>query len=124
MIRIFLDTSVLSQKSLSQLAEKLAQRVAEGDRFLISVLTHFEVLWGYRKANLACSHYENFLMKLGVDVAPLLEEDAILAADKKPGKEKLVDALIAATVARYDAFLWTKDQDFDQFLPQEKIIIM
>jgi predicted nucleic acid-binding protein len=63
-------------------------------------------------------------MKLGVDVAPLLEEDAILAADKKPGKEKLVDALIAATVARYDAFLWTKDQDFDQFLPQEKIIIM
>lgn len=124
MMRIFLDTSVLSQKSLSELAENLAERVVQGDRFLISVLTHFEVLWGYRKANLASSHYDDFLMKLDVDVVPLLEEDALLAADKKPGKNKLVNALVAATVTRYDAFVWTRDHDLSQFLPEEKITIL
>jgi predicted nucleic acid-binding protein len=122
--RIFLDTSVLSHKSLGELANKLADHASQGDELLISVLTHFEVLWGYRKANLVSSHYEEFLEKLRVDVAPLLEEDAAFAAGKKPGKEKLVDALIAATVTRYDAFLWTKDRDFNQFLPEEKVTIL
>ena len=123
MTRIFLDTSVLSHKSLSELANSLAERVSVGDEFLISALTHFEVLWGYRMANLGSSHYENFLNKLNVEIVPLLEEDAQLAASKKPGKRKLVDALIAATVIRYDAILWTKDRDFDRFLSEEKVII-
>ena len=60
-------------------------------------------------------------MKLGVDIIQLLEEDAVAAADLKPERDTLVDALVAATVARYDAFLWTKDLDFNQFLPEEKI---
>lgn len=124
MTRIFLDTSVLSHKSLSELAKKLAEQASEGDEFLISVLTHFEILWGYRTANLASSHYEEFLGRLGVDVVPLLEEDAAFAAGKKPGKGKLVDALIAATVTRYDALLWTKDHDFEQFLPEERVTIL
>ena len=124
MARIFLDTSVLSHKSLNELGGKLAERVAQGDRFLISVLTHFEVLWRYGKANLPSSHYGDFLLKLGVEVVPLLEEDALLASEKKHGKNELVDALVAATVARYDAFVWTKDRDFNQFLPEERITIL
>lgn len=124
MTRIFLDTSVLSHKSLSELANNLSERASLGDELLISVLTHFEVLWGYLIANLGSSHYENFLKKLHVEVAPLLEEDAVLAAGKKPRKGKLVDALIAATVARYDATVWTKDRDFAHFLPEERIIIL
>jgi len=122
--RVFLDTSVLSQKYLYELAAKLSESVLSGDQFLISALTHFEVLWGYRTANLVSSHYEDFLDRLHVEVAPLLEEDAVLAASKKPAKGKLVDALIAATVARYDANVWTKDRDFTQFLPEEKITIL
>jgi predicted nucleic acid-binding protein len=97
--------------------------VASGDEFLLSVLTHFEILWGYWKARLSTARYEVFLSKLNIDVAPLLQEDAVFAAGKKPPREKLVDALVAATVSRYDASIWTKDTDFLQFLPQEKVII-
>jgi len=122
--RVFLDTSVLSDKSLNELAKNLAERVSLGDEFLISVLTHFEVLWGYRMANLSSSHYDDFLKKLHVEVASLAEEDAQLAAGKKPGKGKLVDALMAATVTRYDAIVWTKDHDFDQFLPEGRVTIL
>lgn len=124
MTRIFLDTSILSNRSLNELATKLSERVSSGDQLLISVLTHFEVLWGYRTAKLSSSNYDNFLDKLHVEVAPLLDEDAVLAAVKKPKKGMLVDALIAATVTRYDAILWTKDRDFGQFLPDEKITLL
>jgi len=122
--RIFLDTSVLSDKSLTKLAQTLAEQASLGDEFLISVLTHFELLWGYRMANLGSAHYDDFLKRLHIEIASLLEEDAQLAADKKPGKGKLVDALVAATVTRYDSIIWTKDHDFDQFLPKEKVIIL
>jgi predicted nucleic acid-binding protein len=64
------------------------------------------------------------LSRLGIEVAALLQEDAVVAAKKKPGKENLVDALIAATVTRYDASIWTKARDFLRFLPKEKVIIM
>ena len=111
-------------KSLNESAKKLSESVMSGDQFLISVLTHFEVLWGYRTANLGSSHYEEFLDRLHVEVAPLLDEDAMLAASKRPAKGKLVDALIAATVARYDANIWTKDRDFTQFLSEEKMTIL
>jgi predicted nucleic acid-binding protein len=93
-----------------------------GDVFSVSVLTHFEILWGYSRAELSTASYETFLSKLDIDVTPLTQEDAVLAASKKPGKEKLVDALVAATVSRYDASIWTKDVDFLKFLPKEKVI--
>ncbi len=124
MLRIFLDTSVLSHSSLGQLSARLVERVVSGDQFLVSVLTHFEILWGYRKAGLATRAYEVFLSKMDIDVAPLLQEDAVFAANRKPGREKLVDALVAATVSRYDASIWTKDADFLRFLPKEKVIII
>jgi len=99
-------------------------RVVYGDEFLVSALTHFEILWGYRKAGLATERYDAFLSKLEINVAPLLEEDAVFAANKKPGREKLVDALIAATVTRYDSLIWTRDTDYLRFLPKEKVIII
>ena len=99
-------------------------RVVCGDEFLVSALTHFEILWGYRKVGLATERYDAFLSKLEINVAPLLEEDAVFAANKKPGREKLVDALIAATVSRYDSLIWTRDTDYLRFLPKEKVIII
>ena len=99
-------------------------RVVCGDEFLVSALTHFEILWGYRKAGLATERYDAFLSKLEINVAPLLEEDAVFAANKKPGREKLVDALIAATVSRYDSLIWTRDTDYLRFLPKEKVVII
>lgn len=124
MTRIFLDTSVLSHESLNELADKLPEKASEGEELLVSVLTHFEVLWGYRTSKLDTSSYTDFLEKLHINVAPLLEEDASWAAAKKPGKGKLVDALIAATVSRYEAVIWSKDPDFVQFLPQPKVTIL
>jgi predicted nucleic acid-binding protein len=76
----------------------------------VSVLTHFEILWGCSRAELSTASYETFLSKLDIDVTPLTQEDAVLAASKKPGKEKLVDALVAATVSRYDASTGRKTQ--------------
>ena len=123
-MRIFLDTSVLSHRSLSKLTSMLVDRVLSWDSFLVSVLTHFEILWGYRKAGLLATRYEAFLTKLGIDIAPLLQEDAVQAASWKPSREKLVDALIAATASRYEATVWTKDSDFLQFLPKERVTII
>jgi hypothetical protein len=42
--RIFLDTLILSHNSLGQLTAKLVDRVESGDEFLVSALTHFEIL--------------------------------------------------------------------------------
>ena len=123
-MRIFLDTSVLSHRSLSKLTSMLVDRVLSGDNFLVSVLTHFEILWGYRKTGLPATRYEAFLTKLGIDVAPLSQEDAVQAASWKLTREKLVDALIAATASRYEASIWTKDSDFLQFLTKERVTII
>ena len=102
----------------------LVDQVLSGDNFLVSVLSHFEILWGYRKAGLPATRYEAFLTKLGIEVTPLSQEDAVLAANWKPSREKLVDVLIAATASRYEATVWTKDSDFLQFLPKERVTIM
>lgn len=99
-------------------------RVTVGDEFLLSVLTHFEILWGYRKARLSTAMYESFLSRLEIEVAALLQEDAVTAANRNLGRQNLVDALIAATVSRYDASIWTKDADFLRFLPKEKVVIV
>ena len=123
-MRIFLDTSVLSHSTLGQISSKLVDKVVSGDEFLVSALTHFELLWGYRTAGLPSARYETFLSKLDIDVAPLLQEDAVTAANKRPSRENLVDALIAATVTRYDASIWTKDADFLRFLPKQKVILL
>lgn len=77
-----------------------------------------------QEGGLSTERYEAFLSKLNIDVAPLLEEDAVLAANKRPAKEKLADALIAATVSRYDSLIWTSNMDYLRFLPREKVVII
>jgi len=84
-------------------------------------LTHFQILWGYSIAKLSSARYEAFLEKFGVEVASLVEEDATLAARKKPSRINIIDALIAATVSRYQATIWTKDSDFLEFLPRNLV---
>ncbi|MGA3108821.1 MAG: type II toxin-antitoxin system VapC family toxin [Candidatus Bathyarchaeia archaeon] len=116
-MKIFLDTSVLSDTSFASLAETLAEQALAGDTFLVSSLTHFQILWGYSIAKLSSTRYETFLEKFGVEVASLVEEDATVAARKRPSRSNIVDALIAATVSRYEAIIWTKDSDFLEFLP-------
>jgi predicted nucleic acid-binding protein len=90
----------------------------------VSVLTHFQVLWGYGKAGLAATRYRDFLAKLSVNVAPLVEEDAAVGAQRKPTRENVVDALISATVSRYGATIWTKDKDFLRYMPKEKVKVV
>lgn len=106
------------------MSERLANRVTLGDEFLISVLTHFEILWGYKKAALSTSKYESFLSRLDIAIAELQHEDAVMAAEWSPSRENVVDALIAGTVTRYNASIWTKDTGFLQFLPKEKVVIV
>lgn len=90
----------------------------------MSVLTHFQILWGYRTAGLVAARYEAFLNKFGIGVAPLVGEDARLAAQKKPSRKNLIDALISATVIRYGAVVWTRDTDFLRFLPKESVRVL
>ena len=120
-MKIFLDTSVLSDTSFAGLADTLAEQSLAGDTFLVSALTHFQILWGYSTAKLSPLRYETFLEKFGVEVAPLVEEDATLAARKRPSRTNTIDALIAATVSRYQAIIWTKDSDFLNFLPRNLV---
>ena len=91
---------------------------------MVSVLTHFQILWGYKMAGISPGRYEGFLTKLNVDVAPLVEDDAALAAQMRPSRNDLVDALISATVRRYDAHLWTRDRDFLKYLSEDKVRIV
>lgn len=91
---------------------------------MVSVLTHFQIKWSYQTAGLPTVKYDSFLSRLRIDIAPLVEEDAAFAAGKKPKRDDLVDALIAATVIRYEAVIWTKDRDFLKFLPKEKVSVM
>jgi len=52
-MRIFLDTSVLSDRKLAEVGDELAKRRLAGDEFYISVMTHFQILWGYLSARLS-----------------------------------------------------------------------
>jgi len=106
------------------LADTLAEQSLAGDTFLVSALTHFQILWGYSTAKLSSLRYETFLEKFGVEVAPLVEEDATLAARKRPSRTNTIDALIAATVSRYQAIIWTKDSDFLNFLPRNLVKVV
>lgn len=91
--------------------------------FYVSVITHFQLMWGYFTANRSPEKYENLLAKLRVDVAPLTKLDAEEAAKLKPSKGDLLDALISASARRNDATVWATDKDFLKFLPKSKVRI-
>lgn len=123
-MKVLLDTSVQSDKLLPKISDYLADRVIEGDVFYISVVTHFEILWGYHLARLPPKNYEGFLNDLNIQVVPLLKSDVEAAASLKPSKKDILDALIASCVLRLDAKLITfNEDDFKKFLKPRQILV-
>ncbi|MDI6884207.1 MAG: PIN domain-containing protein [Hadesarchaea archaeon] len=116
---VVLDTSVLSDPNLTLVAKEL--RRDPKLRFSISVITHFEILWGYALANREPVKYEKFLRATKAEIIPLLQTDAELSAGWRPEPADIRDALIAAGVKRHDATIWTRDSDFLKFLPREQV---
>jgi len=76
---------------------------------------------GYSTASRSPEKYAAFLRKASIQIASLTKIDAEKAAELKPTRADLLDALIAACVTRYDALVWTADKDFFKFLPKDKV---
>ena len=123
-MRIFLDTSVLSETNLSRLADSVLDRYVRGDQFFINSVVHFQIEWGYHSAGKSPQKYKDFLNGFRVEVLPVTKMDAEEAAKMKPGHSSLLDALIASSVKRYDGILWTADKDFLRFLPKSHVRIL
>ena len=122
-MKIFLETSVLSDVSLLRLMDELLRRSLY-DEFYISALTHFEILLGYAAARRSSARYEDFLKSLKIEVVPLTKTDSEEASMLIPSKKDIVDSLVAVAVNRYGAVLWTKDSDFLKFLSKDKVRLM
>ncbi len=122
-MRIFLDTSVLSEGNLQRLSELVLQRYVKGDQFFICSVSHFQIEWGYSMIDVSSHKYREFLRGFRIEVTPLTKSDAEQAANMKPSEPDILDALIASSVKRYDASLWTADMDFLKFLPKSKVQI-
>ena len=120
-MKIFLDTSLLSESGLSEFGEQIVEQVVGGSSFYVSSITHFQLLWRYSLAGMKPARYEAFLDQTGTEVVPLTKFDATQAAGLKPSKTDLLDALISASVKRYDASVWTLDKDFMKFLPKARV---
>jgi predicted nucleic acid-binding protein len=120
-MRVFLDTSVLSDLKLSDVGAEIVKRRLAGDEFYLSVITHFQVLWGYRSAGLSSEKYERLLEVGEIEISALTRTDVEAAAEMKPKKSDLLDALIAASVQRYDASIWTGNRDFLSLLPKNRV---
>ena len=120
-MRVFLDISVLSDLRLSEVGSEIVKQRLAGDEFYLSVITHFQVMWGYRSAGLSSEKYERLLEVGEIEVSPLTRVDAEAAAEMKPKKSDLLDALIAASVQRHDASIWTRDRDFLNLLPKTRV---
>jgi predicted nucleic acid-binding protein len=120
-MRVFLDTSVLSDLRLSEAGSEIVKQRLAGDEFYLSVITHFQLMWGYRSAGLSSEKYERLLEVGEIEVSPLTRVDVEAAAEMKPKKSDLLDALIAASVQRHDASIWTRDRDFLNLLPRTRV---
>jgi predicted nucleic acid-binding protein len=120
-MRVFLDTSVLSDLKLSDVGPEIVKRRQAGDEFYLSVITHFQVMWGYRSAGLSSEKYERLLEVGEIEISALTRTDVEAAAEMKPKKSDLLDALIAASVQRHDASIWTGDRDFLSMLPKNRV---
>ena len=119
-MKIFLETSLLSDIKLSELSEEMVQRRSSLE-FCVSALTHFQILWGYALAHRSSEKYDAFIKRIGIEIVPLTKLDSEEASRMKPSKKDLLDALIAATAKRYEATVWTKDSDFLKFLPKDSV---
>jgi predicted nucleic acid-binding protein len=122
-MRIFLDTSLLSDAELSRVSELVLDRYIKGDQFFISSISHFQIEWGYSTANRSSEKYKRFLRAFSVEIVPLTKLDAEEAAKMKPSEGDILDALIASGIKRHDGILWAQDRDFLKFLPRSKVQI-
>ena len=116
---VVLDTSVLSDPNLDLVAKELKRDPKL--EFSISVITHFEILWGYALANREPIKYEKFLRATRAEIIPLFQTYAELSARWRPEPADIRDALIAAGVKRHGAIIWTRDPDFLKFLAKEQV---
>jgi predicted nucleic acid-binding protein len=123
-LKVFLDTSILSDSGLAEFGDRITEEVVEGNSFFVSSITHFQLLWGYSLAGMSAAGYEDFLEQTGTEVAPVTRQDSEHAATLKPNSSDLLDALIAASVGRYDASIWTFDRDFLKFLPKARVHLL
>ena len=122
-MKIFLDTSLLSDLKLQKISDQIVSERLAGAEFYLSVITHFQVLWGYCSAGLSPESYERLLEVTEIEIAPLTRFDVEEAARMKPKKSDLLDSLIAATVKRHEASIWTSDRDFLKLLPKASVRI-
>ena len=122
-MRIFLDTSLLSDAELSKVSELVLDRYVKGAQFFISSISHFQIEWGYSTSNRSSEKYKEFLRAFRIEVVPLTKLDAEEAAKMQPSEGDVLNALIASEVRRHDGFLWTHDRDFLKFLPKSKVQI-
>ena len=120
-MKVFLDTSVMSDERRDQTGGALLKQYSADGQFYISAITHFQILWGYAAAKMPSENYARFLETAGVQVAPLIKADAEEAAKMKPATADSLDALIASSAKRYDATVWTSDRDFLKFLPKSRV---
>lgn len=120
-MKIFLDTSILSDADLLTLKTEL---VHMSDEFCVSALTHFEILLGYATVGKDSANYRNLLEGLKIDVVSLTREDSEKASRMGPSKKDFVDSLVAASAKRYGAAVWTKDSDFLKFLPRDSVRLL
>jgi len=95
----------------------------KGDQFFICSISHFQIEWGYSMIERSPHNYREFLRGFRIEVAPLTKSDAKLAFNMKPSESDILDALIASSVKRYDASLWTADRDFLKYLPKSKVLV-
>jgi predicted nucleic acid-binding protein len=125
-LRIFLDNSLLSDERLSgKPADEIVTTYASGNQFFVAAITHFQILWGYSRIAKPVHTYSEFLKAIRAEVLPLTKTDTELAASMKPSREDILDALIAASVKKYDGIIWTMDKkDFFKFLPKEKVHVL
>jgi len=112
---------VLSDHKLLRIADQVVRQRLAGDEFYLSVITHFQILWGYIFAGLSTEKYEKLLEVAEIKISPLTKVDAEEAAKMKPKRKDLLDALIAASAKGYGADVWTSDADFLKFLPRASI---
>ncbi len=120
-MKIFLDTSVLSELKLPEISDQIVSRRLAGDEFYLSVITHFQILWGYFLSGLSPARYARLLELADIGISALTRLDAEEAARMTPRKSDLLDALIAASVKRSDASIWTSDRDFLNFIPKSRV---
>ncbi len=108
-MRIFLETSLLSDAELFGVSKLVLDHYVMGDQFFISSISHFQIEWGYSKAKKSSEQYKRFLRDFGVEIIPLTKLDAEEAAAMDPTERDILDALIASTVKRHDGILWSED---------------